>query len=70
MTDYTVRVVNDQHVPTYVQGGKLQILRRVQITVGAFGPFFHDFAPPNNTAADVRAWIVQQVQDVESAHQV
>jgi hypothetical protein len=68
MDDYTVSVLNDQHVPTFQRSGGLLTVRRVQIMVGRFGPFYQDFTPPSDKAADVRSWIIQQVSDIKAAH--
>lgn len=64
-TDYTVKVISDQHVPQFTRAGKLETVRRVAIMVGALGPYYHDFAQGQDTSIQVRQWIQQQQQDVQ-----
>lgn len=65
MQDTTITLVGFTHVP--IIGNDMRIIRatRVSILVGSFGPFTHDFTPPNDTQEDINAWKMQMAHTVQ-----
>jgi hypothetical protein len=70
MPDYTVRVIQDQHVPYFGVDNKMHDSTRVGIMVGGVGPFYQTFLPPSDTAVDINNWkqkMVDRVRAVQGA---
>jgi hypothetical protein len=49
-----------------LEGGKAGKVTLLQFYVGTHGPFMRDFAPPNNSTADIQAYIQQKVADLRA----
>jgi hypothetical protein len=70
MKDYSVTVIQDQHVPDFVPGKGLVTRTRVGIMIGGLGPYYKDFDPPNDTAIDINQWkqsMVDRARSVQGA---
>jgi hypothetical protein len=69
MNDYTVTVIQDQHVPDYVPGRGMITTRRVGIMIGNQGPFYNTFTAPDDTFVAVNNWKQQMLNDARAVRE-
>jgi hypothetical protein len=66
MPDFTVREIQNQHLPYFGTDQRLHNATRVGITIGGFGPFYNDFYPPNDDAVHINQWKQQMVDKLRA----
>jgi hypothetical protein len=69
-TMFNVHDINVQHITAPDGKGGFTNVKRVTFSVGDHGPFTKDYAPPNDTAANIKADISAQVAELQSINEL
>jgi hypothetical protein len=66
MTDLTVIMLDNKHVPRIGRDNQFHNTRVVSIKVGDFGPFTAEFAEGQDTPDHINAWKQEMVRQVQA----